>query len=76
MEIKKNQSLGFLVIVPKQLKFRYEVTNKKKTIQKKKSIQKVKTEDKRGNLSAFLTVMTLPMPAETWLIKQPRLPLM
>ena len=33
----------------------------------------VQTEDARGNVEVFLTVMTFPMLAETLLIKQPRL---
>ena len=35
----------------------------------------VQTENKRGNLVVFLTIITLPMQAETQLIKLPRLPL-
>ena len=39
IKIKKNQPVGFVVIEPERLKFKYETPNekKKKTIQKKKS---------------------------------------
>ena len=49
IEIKKNQPLGFLVIKPENLIFKYETENKKKrTIQKKKSLSetnKLKTKE-------------------------------
>ena len=54
MEIKKNQSLGFLVIVPKQLKFRYEVTNKKKNNPKEKEYQKSENRRQKRQLVSFL----------------------
>ena len=40
-----------------------------------KFIENVQTEKKRGNIAVFLTDATLPMLAETWLIKPQKLPL-
>ena len=34
----------------------------------------VQTEDVGGNLMVFLTITTIPMQAETWLMKQQKLP--
>ena len=38
-------------------------------------IENVQTENNTDNLGAFLTTVILPMQAERWLIKAPRLPL-
>ena len=55
---------------PEHLKFKYETAKKNRP---KESID-VQTENERSNMAVFLTVMTLPMQAETWLIKLPKLP--
>ena len=53
VEIKKDQLLGFLVIEPTHLKFKYETSNKKKK-------KKFKPKD-----YIFLTAMTLLTPRES-----------
>ena len=60
---------------PEHLKLKHEIEttkNKKKEGLRIKN-HDVQTEDARGNLEVFLTVMTLSMPSETLLIKQPSL---
>ena len=55
LEIKKNKPLGFVVIEPEYLKFKYE-TKKSKLVTKNDRIQ---TQDAKGNLEVFLIVPTL-----------------
>ena len=69
VEIKRNRPLGFLVIEPEYLKFKYETAKKKKEGRPKKFID-VQTENERGNLEVFLTATNLPMRGEIQLIKQ------
>ena len=66
--------MGFTVIKPEHLKFKHETAqNKKKSL----IIENVaiQTENAKGNVEVFLTVMTLLMLVETQLIKLLRLPL-
>ena len=52
VEIKRNRPLGFLVIKPEHLKFKYEMAKKKKEGRPKKFIN-VQTEKEKGNLELF-----------------------
>ena len=74
---KKNNPLGSVIIEPEHLKFKHgtETTKNKKKEGLIIENHDVQTEEARGNVVVFLTVMTLPMLAETLLIKQQRLPL-
>ena len=75
VEIKKNNPLGFVIIEAEHLKFKYETEMTKNKKKKGLIIENhdVQTEDARGNVEVFLTVMTLPMPAETLFIRHSRL---
>ena len=63
--------MGFVVIEPEHLKFKHETETTKN--KKKEGLiienDNIQTEDARGNVAVFLTVIALPMPAETLFIK-------
>ena len=62
---KEKDPLGFLVVEPEHLKFKYPTTKKKKEGRPKN----VQTENERGNLEIFLAPATFPMQGEIQLIK-------
>ena len=75
LEIKKNNSLGFVVIEPEHLIFKHETTkNKKKKTLLLKTMQ-YKPKKINRNVEVFLIIMALLMLVETQLIKLLRLPL-
>ena len=49
-------------------------TKKRVQYKRKNLIENAQTKNKRGNMAFFLTDTTLPMLAETWLLKLPKLP--
>ena len=71
VEIKKNIPLGFLVVEPEHLKFKYKMAKKKRS--RPKEFIDVQNENEGGNLKVFLTTMTLPMQGEIWLTRQQKL---
>ena len=62
---KEKDPLGFLVVEPEHLKFKYRTTQNKKEGRPKN----VQTKNERGNLEVFLAPATLPMQGEIQLIK-------